>query len=306
MLDRMPAGSVQTIVTSPPYYMLRDYRGRPDQIGQEPTPDAYVEALVAVATAATRVLRPDGTFWLNLGDSYSSRANRGPSFDRHGGRGHRTGVVAPRGNTTAAAPVKSLLMMPARVVLALQETGWIVRNDVVWHKPNAMPTSATDRLATRHEHLFLLARRPHYYFDLDAIKIPGSGRSAGNRDRERFATGAGTATAHRLYSGSNPGSTLSTKTWETANPGDVWSIATRPNRSADHFAMFPIDIPLRCIAAGSRPGDLVLDPFSGLATTGRAALMLGRRYTGIDINAEYHESAAERLAETLPQAEDAG
>jgi site-specific DNA-methyltransferase (cytosine-N4-specific) len=280
VLDQLPGGSVQTIVTSPPYFGLRDYKAHPDQIGLEPTVQAYVDALAEVCHAAARVLRPDGTLWLNLGDSYSSRANTGPSVDRHAGRGHRQGVTAARVNTTATAPIKSLLLIPSRVALALQADDWIVRNDIIWHKPNAMPESVTDRLANRYDHLLLLSRRPRYYFDLNPIREPHQQES--RRNLGLSETGRAACDADPNVAGKNP--------------GDVWRIANRPSPS-EHFAMYPVDLPRRCIAAASRPGDVVLDPFAGLSTTGRAALSLGRRYIGGDINAEYHDTAAAALDE---------
>lgn len=293
VLNQLPESSAQTIVTSPPYFNLRDYRGHPDQIGMEATPEAYVEALVEVFRAAARVLRPDGTLWLNIGDTYSSRANRGRSADRHAGRGHRTGVTAARANTVSTAPLKSLLLIPSRIALALQEDGWIVRNDVIWHKTNAMPHSVTDRLNNRYEHLLLLTRSQRYYFDLDAIKVPASGRAAGNRRRQAYAENVGTQAAARRF-GANDTSPLSETRYTHRNPGDVWSLATRGS-DTDHYAMFPIELPLRCIEASTRPGDLVLDPFAGRSTTGRAALSRGRRYLGIDVNAPDHAAAALEL-----------
>jgi len=297
VLARLPAASVATVVTSPPYYGLRDYDGVPDQLGHEPTPGEYVSALAAVFDELARVLRPDGAVWVNLGDTYSGRADR--ATKQHAGRGHRPGISGrQRVNTTAAAPYKSLLLMPARVALALQGRGWIVRNDVVWHKPNAMPSPVTDRLSTRYEHLFLLTRRPAYYFDLDAIRVQASGQKAGNRDRTTYARAVGTAAAARRF-GDDPASTLGDKEFHTRNPGDVWSIATRRRPGVEHFAMYPVDIPLRCIAATSRPGDLVLDPFSGTGTTGRAALQLRRRYVGIDLHPKYHDYAVKALARAV-------
>jgi site-specific DNA-methyltransferase (cytosine-N4-specific) len=276
---------VQCIVTSPPYYGLRDYRGHAEQLGLERTPEAYVESLTAALNSAARVLRPDGTLWLNLGDSYTSRANAGPSADRHAGRGHRRGVTAARRNTTQAAPIKSLMLMPARVALSLQAAGWTVRNDIVWHKPNAMPESVTDRMAGRHEHLYLLTRRPRYYFDLDALREPQQtrgqrhqGKSCGSREGWPTAWSTQSRSLHPLGK----------------NPGDVWSINAKPS-SSEHFAMFPIDLPLRCISVSTRPGDLVLDPFAGMSTTGRAAITLTRRYVGIDVNPDYLEQSAPAL-----------
>lgn len=246
-----------------------------------------------VFRSAARVLRRDGTLWLNIGDTYSARANQGVSATRHAGRGHRRGVMASRTNTVATAPMKSLLLIPARVAIALQDDGWVVRNDVIWHKTNAMPHSVTDRLSNRYEHMLLLTRSQRYYFDLDAIKEPASARAAGNKRRAAYAASVGTEAASRRF-GVNDTSPLSDAQYETRNPGDVWSLATRGSTS-DHYAMFPIELPLRCVDASTRPGDLVLDPFAGRSTTGRAALTRGRRYLGIDVNAVDHAAAAPEL-----------
>lgn len=299
VLDALPQASAQTIVTSPPYFNLRDYRGHPDQIGLELTPEAYVQSLVDVFRAAARVLCKDGTFWLNVGDTYSSRANQGPSAHRHAGRGHRRGVTADRINTVSTAPLKSLLLIPSRLALALQGDGWIVRNDIIWHKTNAMPHSVADRLSNRYEHLLLLTRSQRYYFDLDAIKEPARRRAAGNKRSQQYAASIGTEAAARRF-GANDASPLSTTAYTHRNPGDVWPLATRGS-DADHYAMFPIELPLRCIVASTRPGDLVLDPFAGRSTTGRAALSRGRRYLGIDINAVDHDAAAADLTRITAQ-----
>lgn len=255
VLAGLPSASVQAVVTSPPYYGLRDYEGHPGQLGNEDTPVQYVEALVRVFAQLERVLRPDGTVWLNLGDTYSARADA--SVKQHAGRGHQLGVAAARRvSTVATARRKSLLMMPARVAIALTDAGWIVRNDVVWHKPNARPESVMDRLSAQWEHLLLLTRSERYFFDRAAI-------------------------AERAGS-------------------DVWRIPTTPRRDRAHFARFPLEVPSRCVLASTRPGDVVLDPFSGHATTGLAARQHGRRYIGIDLVPTYCERAAADLAQTLP------
>ncbi|MFJ6729437.1 DNA-methyltransferase [Streptomyces sp. NPDC091281] len=247
-LAELPDQSVSCIVTSPPYYGLRDY-GQPGQYGQEATPTAYAEQLRRTFHEARRVLTNDGTLWLNLGDSYG--------------------------------PDKQLLGTPWRVAFALQTDGWTLRNQIIWNKPNAMPESCRDRLSGRHEHLFLLTKGTDYYFNLDGIREQYTGDRAPSRRAHTTANKANTATG----------------TWSVdkvdakgRNPGDVWTIATRPNPQA-HFATFPIDLPIRCITAGCRPGGTVLDPFSGSGTTGAAALRLGRRYTGIDLNPDYHALA---------------
>jgi site-specific DNA-methyltransferase (cytosine-N4-specific) len=289
----LPDESVDCIVTSPPYYGLRDY-GTPGQYGLESTPAEYVTTMRDLFSEARRVLTSDGTLWLNLGDSYSgSWGNQGRGEPRpmkqevHDGRypdkGTRTGAVPP-----GTPPAKNLLGIPWRTAFALQDDGWILRNEIVWHKPNAMPESVRDRLSSRHEHLFMFTKSAKYWFDLDAIREPHTApeRKAGARafrardlNHERTGTGA--------YSGPDA---------RGRNPGDVWSIATQPYPEA-HFATFPMNLPIRCIKAGCKPGGVVLDPFSGSGTTGAAARALDRKYVGIDLNPAYHDLAKERFAQ---------
>jgi DNA modification methylase len=277
-------GCAACVVTSPPYYGLRDYEGNPDQIGTESTPVEYVAALVRVFAEVHRVLADDGALWLNLGDSYA-----------HGGSGAQgaTGARAARQFTAehvpgcASLPAKNLLGIPWRVAFALQDAGWILRNAIVWHKPNAMPESVTDRLSTRHEMLFLLTKSPRYWFDLDAIREPHA-----------ISTIAAAHRARKPYQA--PGQTPNVKSRPTgdrgSNPGDVWSISTRPLTDA-HFATFPVELPRRCIAAGCKPGGTVLDPFSGAGTTALVAQQLGHPAIGIDINASYHDIALRRMVD---------
>lgn len=247
-MAKMRPHSVDCIVTSPPYYRLRDY-GDGGQIGRESQPAEYVAALVRVFRQASWVLKPTGTLWLNLGDS----------FDQWG----------------------SLRGLPWRVALALVESGWILRSEIIWHKPNGIPENARDRLTRKHEHLFLLVRERPYLFDLDAIREQYSGDRAASRRAHYGGNKANTATG------------TWTDTGKGRNPGTVWSISTRPFPGA-HFATFPVDLPERCIKAGCPEGGTVLDPFSGAGTTGLAALRLGREYIGIDIRDEYHDLARER------------
>jgi DNA modification methylase len=246
--------SVRTIVTSPPYFGLRDY-GEAEQIGAEETLQEYVDRLVGVFRALRDVLTDDGTLWLNLGDSY--------------------GVD------------KNLLMVPARVALALQEDGWILRSDTIWAKRNPMPDGAIDRPTKAHEYLFLLAKSPRYYYDSDAIAEPmdaenvlhvarygaNPSRTKANPDRNDKG-GDGTQAGF-----SKPGAT-------TRNKRSVWSVSTQPFPGA-HFAVYPPELIRPCILAGSAPGDTVLDPFSGSGTTGQVATQEGRRYVGIDLNRDY-------------------
>lgn len=299
VLRQMPDASVDCCVTSPPYYGLRDY-GTEGQYGLEASPAEYVETMRAVFAEVRRVLTADGTFWLNIGDSYSGswgnqsrkpergtqRPINGPMLQPvHDGRypvpGSRTGVIKP-----GAPPAKNLLMMPERVILALQDDGWIVRNKGVWYKPNGMPESVSDRLSGKWEPFYLLTRNRNYWFDLDPIREPHSPVSVARAGRNRFAID------HSQDGIGQPNTVNPQQACHQAgaNPGDVWSIGTYPFPHA-HFAVFPLEFPLRCIKAGCKPGGTVLDPFSGSGTTGEACRRLGRKYVGIDLNATYHDLA---------------
>lgn len=235
--------SVDSCVTSPPYFGLRDY-GEEGQYGREATPIEYVETMRQVFAEVRRILADDGTLWLNLGDTY-------------GRSGDLTGI-------------------PWMVAFALQGDGWILRNAVIWSKPNAMPESATDRLSSRYEHVFLLAKTRSYWFDLDPIRVIYDGdRSESRRARTGHVNKENSAKAAWL-----PNAELG------RNPGDVWDISTQPFPGA-HFAVMPAVLAERCIQAGAKPGGVVLDPFSGSGTTGLAAQKHGRRYVGIDLNSAY-------------------
>ena len=296
VLADLPDRSVDCIVTSPPYYGLRDY-GTPGQYGMEASPAEYVATMQGLFAEARRVLADDGTLWLNLGDSYAgSWGAQGRDGSKHAGK--QANVVAAGGYATnhsrtgsarpGMPPAKNLLGIPWRVAFALQDDGWILRNEIIWHKTNAMPESVQDRLSGRHEHLFLFSKSERYTFDLDAIREPHTApeRKAGARAfRARDLNHPRTGTGN--YTGPDA---------RGRNPGDVWSIPTRPYPQA-HFAVFPIGIPLRAIKAGCRPGGVVLDPFSGSGTTGAAARQLSRKYVGIDLNPAYHDLAKERFAQ---------
>ena len=296
VLTDLPDRSVDCIVTSPPYFGLRDY-GVDGQIGAEPSPGEFVAALVAVFREARRVLADDGTLWLNLGDSYVHKKASGPQ-GRDGERATRT-FTADAAGGWSGLPDKNLLGIPWRVALALQDDGWTLRNEIIWHKPNAMPESVADRLSNRHEHLFLLTKQPRYWFDLDPIREPRSEVSIKRATPHRSP--AGKAAREGLpYAGIASPQTLALSQMMHdggRNPGDVWTIATQPFTEA-HFATMPPALAERCIQAGCRPGGTVLDPFSGSGTTGLAAARHGRRYVGIDLNADYLDlSLRTRLAQ---------
>ncbi|PFG17216.1 site-specific DNA-methyltransferase (cytosine-N4-specific) [Propionicimonas paludicola] len=300
VLRELPDASVDCCVTSPPYFGLRDY-GVAGQIGAEASPAEFVAVLVAVFAEVRRVLADDGTLWLNLGDSYARQGGSGRgSGSMLEGRKH--GLAQEKNDTRrrkpgVVLPEKNLLGVPWRTAFALQDDGWILRNDIIWAKPNGMPESVTDRLSTKHEHLFLFAKSRRYWFDLDLIKVASTGEAPGNKPNTlaAYADATGTEKGARRWGG-NPGSTL-LEVHEKRNPGDVWAIATQPFSEA-HFATFPVEIPRRAIAAGCKPGGIVLDPFSGSGTTGLAAAELGRRYVGIDLNSDYLDlSLRTRLAQ---------
>lgn len=306
------------------------------QYGLEPTPQDYVDNLRALFAELRRVLAPTGTVWLNLGDSYSAEPpGRGTHAMRHSTLAGtaaagvlREQVRSAGVDRTRSVPRKNLLGMPWRVALALQADGWVLRNAVVWAKRNPMPESVRDRLSATYEFVFLLTANTSYHFDLDAIRVPllrpealdegitvgGShvvegavlGASARRRGRSVYgATSGDPASFPRGPRGAEmrPTGRRHDRTHPRGkNPGDVWHLSTRPQRRGHgrgepHFAAFPIDIPLRCIAAGCPEDGVVLDPFSGTATTGLAALQLGRRYLGIELNPSYNRLAAARLAD---------
>ena len=297
-LATMPTGSVHTIVTSPPYYGLRDY-GVDGQLGAEDTPAEYVAQLVATLDDARRVLRDDGTLWLNLGDSYATKprgSDNGWEKSRlsNPGRVQKMQRAAMRGRTFDR-PAKNMLGIPWRVAFALQDAGWMLRSDVIWAKPNGMPESVLDRPASRHEHVFLLSKSDRYYFNLDAIREPHT------MQPRRRPDGRGADTVTRMQSRQmcaprhepsvdvHPGG---------RNPGDVWEIASDPFPGA-HFATMPRALAERCVRAGAPTGGTVLDPFCGSGTTGLAAAQHGARFVGVDINAEYLDLALRtRLAQT--------
>lgn len=293
VLRTLPAESVNCVVTSPPYYGLRDY-GEPGQYGLEATPAEYVETMRQVFAEARRVLAVDGTLWLNLGDTYAGKGNAGASVGMTR-RADRAELIPERRNTTAEAPYKSLLMIPERVAWAMVEDGWTLRNRVVWHKTDAMPESVTDRLSSRHEALFLFARSPRYWFDLDPIReepVPHKRYTWAQR-RER-----GAPSRHGLSPAAAAGDSNFAANDKGRNPGDVWSHTTAGFPGA-HFAVMPDAVATRCVQAGCRPGGVVLDPFSGSGTTGKAALATGRRFVGIDLSAKYLDLALKtRLAQT--------
>lgn len=252
VLNRLPSESVQCVVTSPPYWGLRDY-GIEGQIGLEPTLAQFINRLVAIFSEVRRVLKDDGVLWLNIGDGYTS-GNRGW---RAPDKKNPARAMDVRPDTPAGLKPKDLLGIPWKLAFALQEDGWYLRSDIVWHKPNAMPESVKDRPTRAHEYIFLMSKSEKYYYDYEAIKE------------------------------------VIEKT--RRNRRSVWNISTQPFPDA-HFATFPPHLIEPCILAGSREGDYVLDPFFGSGTVGLVCQWHRRKYIGIELHPEYVSMAARRLS----------
>jgi len=288
-LEALPAGHAQMCVCSPPYWGLRDY-GVDGQLGLEATPDEYVSRLVEVFREVRRVLAEDGTLWLNLGDTY---ARPGAKGDNSGYGKHADYVGDGLDLTNRTVPnklkEKDLVGIPWRVALALQDDGWWLRSDIIWDKPNPMPESVTDRPTSSHEHIFLLTKSKRYYYDHVAVKET----AAKGHANSRFDTGK---TNGHMKGRSQEGDREDNG---TRNKRDVWEVSTKPYPDA-HFAVYPPDLIEPCIKAGSAKSDTVLDPFAGAGTTGLVALAKGRNFTGIDLNREYVEMAADRIREDAP------
>jgi DNA modification methylase len=286
VLAGLPAGSVHTVVTSPPYFGLRDY-GHDGQIGLEPTPDEFVAALVAVFREVRRALRDDGTVWLNLGDSYAG-----------GGCGARDEMRWPKQSRNDHMPVhakastglknKDLIGIPWMVAFALRADGWYLRSEIIWAKPNPMPESVTDRPTKAHEQVFLLSKGPRYFYDADAVREVDGGRPSGN----------GFVRDHRLtYQNADGTGRGNEEQWEPGrgrNKRSVWTVATQPYPGA-HFATFPPKLIEPCILAGCPEGGAVLDPFAGAGTTGMVALQHGRSFVGCELNPVYAQMARDRI-----------
>ena len=307
MMRTMPEKSVQTCVTSPPYFGLRDY-GNDGQIGLEPTPDEFVGKLVEVFREVRRVLRDDGTLWLNLGDSYASMNRSGrkespgvgakqeikpiqTSVKWNAGDGSKFQWRIPAFDTEIKP--KDLMGIPWRVAFALQADGWYLRQDIIWHKPNPMPESVTDRCTKAHEYIFLLSKSEKYFFDNEAIKEDAKSKSEGIRfggdkygdsDDPKHATKSGNVSSE----------------YTKANKRSVWTVTTKPFSGA-HFATFPPDLIEPCILAGSALGDTVLDPFGGSGTTAMVANQLGRNAVLCELNPEYIAIAHERIKHATAQ-----
>ncbi len=306
MLCGLESESVQMCCTSPPYWGLRDY-GVDGQLGLEKTPDEYVANMVAVFREVRRVLRKDGTLWLNLGDSYAQGGSGGCSsastLTGGGGRyreGSKLENMAAK-STARKAPAglksKDLVGIPWMVAFALRADGWYLRSDIIWHKPNPMPESIKDRPTKSHEYIFLLAKSGTYFYDSDAIKDPAKPESAA-KYRHAFGGQKTEALIEANKDGIGRRTGVSGKREPSLerNKRSVWTVTSQPFKGA-HFATFPPKLIRPCILAGSRAGDTVLDPFNGAGTTGLVALSHRRKYIGIEINPEYVAMTQRRLSE---------
>ena len=284
MLRLLPDCCCSTCVTSPPYYGLRDYRAD-GQIGLEETQEEYTRRLVEAFREVRRVLKNDGTLWLNIGDSYAGKAAAGE------------------------VKRKDLNGIPRLLAFALRADGWYLRADIIWHKPNTMPESAKDRPTRAHEYIFLLSKSPDYFYNAEAIKEPAAGFPGSENPNARRRGNTKTFRGGNAYThnqaAENSASVergshgLAPNETGKRNRRTVWTIATRPYKGA-HFATFPEELVRPCILAGSRPGDTVLDPFCGSGTTGAVAIQEGRDFIGIEINPEYCALSKQRIEEATP------
>ncbi|TIW05337.1 MAG: site-specific DNA-methyltransferase [Mesorhizobium sp.] len=305
MLATLPDESVNCCVTSPPYFGLRDY-GVDGQIGLEDTPAVYIDQIVAVFREVWRVLRDDGTLWLNLGDSYAG--SWGAQSREHAGK-HSPNVSALSANQVKAAHIrdsgtgslsrtpglkaKDLIGIPWRVAFALQADGWYLRQDIIWSKPNPMPESVRDRCTRSHEYIFMLSKSRKYYYDAEAVKEPAvrtdqgawSDKSEKQRGHSRRHSGFNGRYAEKIAREGAP---------QTRNRRSVWTVPPKPFKAA-HFATFPPDLIRPCILAGCPVGGTVLDPFFGSGTTGLVANAHGRNAIGIELNTDYIGIAEDRL-----------
>ena len=280
---------VRMCVTSPPYYGLRDYGGEDNQIGQEDTPEEFISNLVNIFSKVKDCLADDGTMWLNMGDSYYNyRPGKGQALVKQSVANSKQDLpdkCARRGNKLDGLKEKDLIGIPWMLAFALRADGWHLRQDIIWHKPNPMPESVKDRCTKSHEYLFLLSKNKRYYYDNESIKEKA--KDWGTRDRTK-------GKYHNKGTGLQPHSGLS-KSYPMKNKRSVWSITNKPYKDA-HFAVYPPDLIIPCIKAGSEKGDIVLDQFIGSGTTAVVAKELGRDYIGCELHKEYSKLIQDRIS----------
>jgi len=295
VLKTLKDETVNCCVTSPPYWGLRDY-GHNGQIGLEKTPELYVDKLVKIFQEVKRVLKKDGTLWLNLGDNYIGggrggleQCGKGSFEESRYKKGQKIGL--PTGKVAGYKP-KDLVGLPWMVAFALRADGWYLRSDIIWSKKNPMPESVTDRPTKAHEYIFLMSKSSKYYYDADVIK-ENQVTDINTKANQTF--GAAGGKAEKVY-----GRKVSGKKWEpngNRNKRSVWQVNTQPYPDA-HFAVYPVNLIVPCIKAGCPKDGIVLDPFFGSGTTGEVARRLDRNFIGIELNPEYIILAEKRIEKT--------
>jgi len=280
---------VQTCITSPPYYGLRDY-GHSGQIGLEESPEEFIENLVDVFRHVREILADDGVIWVNIGDSYYNyRPGKGQALVKQSVASNDQDLpqtCARRGNKLEGLKEKDLIGIPWMLAFALRADGWYLRQDIIWHKPNPMPESVRDRCTKAHEYIFLLSKSKNYYYDNEAIKYDAT--STDNTNRNRDDTRLNNTPGRSKMGG------LKKNDYTKANKRSVWTVNTKPYKGA-HFAVYPQELIEPCVLAGSREGDIVLDPFMGSGTTAAVAIKNGRQYLGCELNSDYQALQQERI-----------
>lgn len=315
-LRLVKTGSINCIVTSPPYWLLRDY-GMKGQLGLESTPEKYVRALVKIFNECRRVLTEDGVLWLNISDTYYGGATQ-PGGGSHNGKHLKSGTPPKKVKIPRLKP-KDLVGIPWMVAFALRKAGWYLRQDIIWSKPNPMPESVTDRCTKSHEYIFMFSKSPKYYYDHISIKTQlapssvqrlaqdidnqeGSSRVPGKTNGKMKAVGGDKQRGHsRRHAGFNDrwdNMTVAEQRENGANKRSVWNVATKPFKDA-HFSTFPPELIVDCIKAGCPENGIVLDPFMGAGTTALVARKLNRNYIGFELNPDYIEIANNRLKNEL-------
>lgn len=295
VMRKIPDESVNCGITSPPYWGLRDY-GEVGQLGLEKTPEEYTAKLVEVFREFKRVLRDDGTLWLNLGDSYAVKG----IMSKHGGqRANRdqSAMGVDKRDMSHGLKSKNLVGIPWRVAFALQADGWYLRQDIIWHKPNPMPESVTDRCTKAHEYIFLLSKSPKYYFDNEVIKEPCAGKlpygkKVNFKMNNKAAQGKHGKTS--MFGGGTKDEYIEKYYKNGRNKRSVWTVTTKPFKEA-HFATFPPDLILPCVLAGCPKGGVVMDMFGGAGTTGLVAVQNQRNFILTELSERYCEIAAKRI-----------
>ena len=295
MLRTLPDNSVHCCVTSPPYYALRDY-GVDGQIGREDTPAQYVARLTDVFSEVRRVLRPSGTLWLNIADTYAGKGNQGDSVDPKYPNG-RTGQTVAINRRGEGCKAKDMIGIPWMLAFALRDSGWYLRSDIIWMKANPMPESCKDRPSRCYEHVFLLTKSRSYYYDAAAIAEPVA-ESTPMRMRRKFGKNKYSAgipgQAHQHLNDYRPNGYAEEDIPLLRNKRDVWQINSVPYKGA-HFAAYPPKLVETCLLAGCPQDGIVLDPFLGSGTTAAVAKQMGRHYIGIELNPDYCELAKQRI-----------